>query len=245
MRLDVVMLPSMLTEEQIIARTVAVFDVLRATTTMTAALAAGVAEIRLFGSIEEARSAAQQHDDQKVLVGEVNCLPPEGFDLGNSPGAFERNRHEGQTLFMCTTNGTRALLAAARADEVIAAALVNASAVARHLAAVGRDITLLCAGTNGQPALEDLLGAGAVIDRLMAVGRVDLESDIARMALAAWRGCRGDIRTALRDAQGGRNVIAAGLEADIDFAARLDALEDVGRLRQGMTPVLVRVKDAR
>ena len=45
---------------------------------------------------------------------------------------------------------------------VFTAALVNASAVASALAKTGRDITLLCAGTNGEPAMEDVLGAGAV-----------------------------------------------------------------------------------
>ena len=39
---------------------------------------------------------------------------------------------------------------------------------------------------------------------------------------------RADLAGALRRAAGGQNVIAAGLEADIDFAARLDALDVVG-----------------
>ncbi len=231
MRIDVVMLPSELTTRHLRGRAVAVFDVLRATTTMTAALAAGVAEIRLFADIEAARSAAAAHAGKRLLVGEVRCLPPEGFELGNSPGAFNRDLHAGTTMFMCTTNGTRALLAASEAEAVFAASLVNCRAVAHRLSDTRRDITLLCAGTDGKPALEDLAGAGSVIDALMSSGEsVDLESDIARCALAVFCACREDLVGALRVSQGGRNVIAAGLPQDVDFAARINTLTNVGRL---------------
>ena len=237
-KIDVVLLPSLLAEGQLVGRCVVVFDVLRATTTMAAALSVGVGEIRLFGDLASAKSAAAAYDGPRLLVGEERCLPPPGFDMGNSPGAFTAS-HAGRTLFMCTTNGTRALLAGTQAAAVYAAALVNAAAAARAMAATGCDITLLCAGTNGQPALEDLLGAGAVIDRLLATGRMELESDVARMALAAWRGSRDDLPAVLRRTRGGRNIIAAGLEADLDFAARVDAIDVVGRLIAGASPAIV------
>jgi len=217
MRVDVVMTPEQLTADKLTGRAVAVFDVLRATTTITAALAAGVEQIRLFTEIGAARSAAKAHAGPRLLVGELRCLPPEGFDLGNSPGVFNPSRHAGATMFMCTTNGTRALLAASQADAVFAASLVNSSAVARRLIDSRRDITLLCAGTDGQPALEDMVGAGSVIEALVASDAdIDLGSDIARCARAAFLGCRGDMAGALRDTQGGRNVLAAGLPQDID-----------------------------
>src|SRR3954468_14343851 len=149
MQLDVVFLPSELQPGQLQGRAVAVFDVLRATTTMAAALSAGVGEIRLFPDIESARSAAQAFPGAgKLLCGEARCLPPPGFDLGNSPGAFNRESHGGRTAFMSTTNGTRAILAARDAAAGFVASLVNASAAAVALAATGRDITLLCAGTG-------------------------------------------------------------------------------------------------
>src|SRR5688500_14595281 len=95
-------------------RSVVVFDVLRATTTMTAALAAGVAGIQLFETLDDAASAAKRFEGPRVLCGEHRCLPPPGFDLGNSPGRFGRDQHAGATAFMCTTNGTRAIAAVVR-----------------------------------------------------------------------------------------------------------------------------------
>jgi 2-phosphosulfolactate phosphatase len=231
MRLNLVLLPRDATAESFAGRAVVVFDVLRATTTMTAALAAGVSEIRIFGDTESARQAAAAVGDPKpMLCGEAQCLPPPGFDLGNSPGALNRAAHDGKTLFMSTTNGTRAIIAARGAQLLLAGALVNASAVARALVESGLDLTLLCAGTNGEIAMEDVIGAGAVADAVQQLGKVDLESDAARMAVRLFRGAKNDLRSALAEGAGGQNVIAAKLEADIDFAARLSVLDIVGRV---------------
>ena len=111
MKVEVVQLPRLLETRHLVDRSVVVFDVLRATTSMTAALAAGVEEIRVFGSITEAKDAAGGFAGEKLLCGEVQCLPPSGFDLGNSPGAFCSD-HRGRVMFMSTTNGTRAIVAA-------------------------------------------------------------------------------------------------------------------------------------
>ena len=227
MKIDVVLLPRDLKPEHLKDRAVAVFDVLRATTTMTAALAAGVEEIRLFGDLASAKSAADTCTTPRLLCGESACLPPEGFDLGNSPGQFTAD-HRGAILYMCTTNGTRALLAAREAPLVLTASTVNAAAIARVLKQSGREVTLLCAGTQGQIAMEDVLGAGVVIDALAGLGEVTLLSDIARIAHRFFMTGRNELPKLFRDAEGGRNVIAAGLEADIDFAARVSVLNAVG-----------------
>ena len=110
MRVELILLPSGARPEHFRGTACAVFDVLRATTTMAAALAAGVKEIRLFDSVDAARAAADAFGsaESRLLCGERGCLAPPGFDLGNSPGQFTGD-HRGKTLFMATTNGTRAL----------------------------------------------------------------------------------------------------------------------------------------
>lgn len=238
MKADVVGLPRELPPGALGGRTVVVLDVLRATTSMTAALSAGVEEIRVFGDVESARKAAGAYGGAKVLCGEVGCLPPAGFDLGNSPGAFGAE-HAGRVVFMSTTNGTRAIIAAREAKRVLVGALVNAEAVARAAERAAGDVTLLCAGTNGQVAMEDLIGAGAI---LAAMRGVELESDVARVAVRLFEGARGDLLGALAEAQGGRNVVAVGLEADVAFAARLNAVPVVGGVEEG---VVVRRGDSR
>src|ERR1700761_4796956 len=89
-----------------------VIDVLRATSTMIHALAAGSDAIIPCLEIDEARRLAGGYPrGSAILAGERGGLPIEGFDLGNSPGAFTPAACSGKTVVMTTTNGTRAILA--------------------------------------------------------------------------------------------------------------------------------------
>jgi 2-phosphosulfolactate phosphatase len=110
-------------------------------------------------------------------------------------------------------------------------AIVNAAAVAARLHDLQMNATLLCAGTNGRVAMEDLIGAGAILHALQEHQAITLASDVARLALRLFGATRDALREALADAQGGRNVIEAGLPGDIDFAARLNSISAVGIVR--------------
>ena len=235
MDIHVVLLPRDLRPEHLTGRAVVVFDVLRATTSMTAALAAGVREIRVFGDLAAARAAAAAFDgpaDTRLLCGEENCLRPAGFDLGNSPGAFDPAACAGRVAFMSTTNGTRAILAARGAGAILTGAVVNAGAVGRAVAALRMPVTLLCAGTNGRVAMEDVIGAGAVIDALTPADGSPTAwrsaGDAALIARHLFAAARPQLRRVLAEGDGGRNVLAAGLGRDIDFAARVDVLDALG-----------------
>lgn len=255
MMVNVVMLPALIEAGELSGHEVVVFDVLRATTSMTAALAAGAAGLWLFSSVDEARAAVRpgspQADqlglpqaaveaDRPLLAGEIRAVRPEGFDLGNSPGEYTAQRVSGRRVFMATTNGTKAILAcaAAGAEHVWAGALVNASAVARRVTAAGTPVTLVCSGTYGKVSLEDVLGAGAVMAAMREMAAIEPGNDAAVMALELYEAMRGDLAGALRRGQGGKNVHAAHLDADVEFAARLDSLDVVGLARG--TPWVVR-----
>jgi 2-phosphosulfolactate phosphatase len=113
---------------------------------------------------------------------------------------------------------------------MFAGALVNASAVARALAMTKLDITLLCAGTNGQIALEDVLGAGAILTALEQQAITSADSDVVLLARHAFASAKHHLLEALRESQGGQNVINAALAPDIQFAAQLDCITDVGEI---------------
>lgn len=227
MILDVALLPDDLNRTPIAERAVVVFDVLRATTTIAAALHAGVSKIHVFGDLTGAKTAANAGGGNRILCGEFRCLPPAGFDLGNSPCAFN-DTHRGREMFLSTTNGTRAFLAARDARLLLAGAIVNASAVARLLRTSHLDVTLLCAGTDGALALEDVLGAGAVIDALASQGDVALQSDTARLTGQFFQSHRNSLLATMRESQGGLNIRAVQLDDDITFAARQDVIDAVG-----------------
>ena len=208
-----------------------VFDVLRATTSITSALMAGVTEVRIFGSLAEAEAAAGAFTGRRLLCGEQACLMPAGFDLGNSPGQFVPETHRGMTAFLSTTNGTRAIVAAKAAPAIFTGCLLNASAVARRLAAIGNDITLLCSGTEGEISPDDMIGAGAVIAGLQRVGSCDIDSDAAGNAKSLFDQAASDLPAALAATTAGRNVIREGLAPDVAFAARLDVTDVVGEVK--------------
>jgi len=114
--------------------------------------------------------------------------------------------------------------------------------VAKRVFTEGRDVTLLCAGSEGQPSMEDLLGAGAVIDALQLLGKLDLDGDLARIALQLFKSCRGSLPAVLADTFGGHNIRRVHLDADIAFAARLNVFDVVGRVVDGPLRVVAEAR---
>ena len=80
--------------------TAVVFDVLRATSSIITGLASGAEAIIPVRTVEEARKL-KLNDSDLQLAGERGGLPPEGFDLGNSPEEFEQIK--GRRVVMTTT----------------------------------------------------------------------------------------------------------------------------------------------
>ncbi len=192
-----------------------------------AAFAAGIRSVRAFADLANAKSAAAAQTPRPILCGELHALPAPGVDMGNSPRQF-KPEHSGRDIFMATTNGTKALNAARSASALFVGALVNAAAAASAAAATNHPVLLLGSGTDREIAMEDAIGAGAVCDHLLRTGKYCLANDAARMAQQLFLHCRNDLPRVLRECQGGRNITKAGLEPDIDFAARLDVFDIAG-----------------
>src|SRR5947209_2399479 len=167
---------------------VAVVDVLRATTTIAAALANGAAGVIPVAEPEDANALGNRLGRDRVLFGgERESRRIAGFDLDNSPASFTETALGGKTVVLTTTNGTRALRAVANAASVRTAALVNRTAVADALAHEDGDVAIVCAGNANGFALEDALGAGALVDTLLTlIGDVELR-DGARAAALLYR----------------------------------------------------------
>lgn len=236
-QLQVYMLPALTTAEDLAGQTVVVIDVLRATTTIVHALAAGASEVIPCLEVTGARNvAASLGGDHVVLAGERGGLPIDGFALGNSPAEFRPETVGGKTIVFTTTNGTRAMQLCRDAREVLLGAFVNLSAVIAAL----RDadvVHLLCAGTRNKITREDVLLAGAIVDHLLAERPAEL-SDQAELALDAWRTVAHDLTNVplaerLRASCGGRNMLKIGQESDIDLAAQIDRFDIVPRLDVG------------
>jgi 2-phosphosulfolactate phosphatase len=224
--------PQLCPPERLAGGLAVVIDVLRATTTIVHALAAGCTAIRPCAEIDEARALADALRPGRVLLGgERDGKPITGFDLGNSPQDYTDSRCRGAVLVLTTTNGTRAMLHAAAADRVLVAAFVNLAAVCEHLRGEARPIHVVCAGNGGRVALEDLVLAGAIADFSARLGPTRL-NDGARLAQAAWGRYGGDVETALLESDGGVGLRHLGYEQDIRAAARVDRFALAPELRR-------------
>ena len=206
-----------------------VVDVLRATSTMTQALAAGYERVLCCAEIEEARALAEIEGPAK-LAGERRLESIPGFDFGNSPREVAA-RPEVATLILSTTNGTRLLVdAAARFDHVYVGSLLNLDAVAAAAREHAQDVAVLCAGVLGELALDDAYCAGRIAEAL--------GGDRADSATAAIRLARtyADSHEALGAGRSAWNLRRHGLEADIEWCARENALNVAPRYRGAVGP---------
>jgi 2-phosphosulfolactate phosphatase len=195
-----------------------VVDVLRATSTMTQALASGFTRVLCCAEIDEARSLAETAGPAK-LAGERRLEHIPGFDFGNSPR--EVAEHAGaETLILTTTNGTRLLVsAAARFEHVYVGSLLNLDAVAAAARGHGEDVAVLCAGVLGELALDDAYCAGRIA---AALGGDRTDSATAAIRLAE---SFADAREGLGAGRSAWNLRRHGLEADIEWCARENALD--------------------
>jgi len=214
---------------------VAVVDVLRATTTIATALANGAAGVIPVATATGAADLARRLGrDDVLLCGERDASAIAGFDLDNSPASFRAEIVAGKTLVMTTTNGTGALRAVAGAASVRTAALVNRMAAADALAQETGSIVVVCAGESGAFALEDAIGAGALVDALLTL-EADVElHDGARAAAILYRCVADRLADAIASADHAQILAAKGFARDVTRCAALDTLAVVPTLRDNV-----------
>jgi 2-phosphosulfolactate phosphatase len=226
---------------------VLVIDVLRATTTMATALHNGAHRIIPVGNLEAAISLAREipTDTERkatLLCGERGGIKPSGFDLGNSPREYTREKIQHKTLILTTTNGTQALERTRHAALQLGVGFVNMRAVIEyalhyiripklHSTPIHR-LLIVCAGTEGVPSLEDTLCAGACIDALLAEDpsfQPDAPSFSAFKQYASLES-EAALRHALDQTPHAQYLTTLGFAPDIAIAAERDSVRVVPRV---------------
>ncbi len=235
----------MVSSDDLAGSTVVAVDVLRATSTIVHALGNGAAAVRVCLEIDEACHLAAKLKTAQgldvLLGGERGGKPIEGFDLGNSPEEYTAERVAEKTVIMTTTNGTRAIRHAARANRILVGAFSNLSATCHGLIGL-EQIDIVCAGTENKITREDVLFAGAIAHEVSLAQAVQW-NDQAELAMDAWRKLQHDIAGGvplaeiLRSSLGARNLIEIGMEGDIEIAARVDAFDFVAEVDKDLWEV--------
>jgi 2-phosphosulfolactate phosphatase len=204
------------------ARVTVVIDVLRATSTIAQALDGGYERVLCAATLDQGRALRAPG---RVLAGEQGCLPPDDFDLGNSPSGVATAT--GEELVICTTNGAPAIVAAAAAGgEVLLGSLLNLDALVDCLATGERtdDLLLVCAGTNGRLAIEDIYVAGRIV--AMLGGPATDAAWTAELVATA----TASTTELFAQSMNGRVLVDVGLTDDIAWCVRESVLGVVPRV---------------
>ncbi|MBS7649658.1 2-phosphosulfolactate phosphatase [Candidatus Bathyarchaeota archaeon] len=200
-----------------------VVDVLRCSSTIITALANGAKAIIPVKTLSEARRIRSKNPDY-LLAGERGGLKPRGFELGNSPLEYIPERVSGRTIILTTTSGTRALTYSTGVGWILVGALLNAKSAAERAVALAEEegvgISIVQSGTNGMFSLEDFMGSGAIIDRILKEG-LDL-TDSAHAALLAFKQSEKDLYNNLLKSSHSKRLMKIGFGKDIKFSSQLD-----------------------
>jgi 2-phosphosulfolactate phosphatase len=234
LNIDLAFSPAELEKKNLQNKTVVVIDALRATSTMITAFENGCSAFIPVCTIEEAQKLVAGWDNPNLLLGgERRALPVEGFHLGNSPRDYRPEKVSGKVVIMTTTNGTRALVAARQAAEVLIGAFLNLSALCRRIEEAGRDVLIACAGEKELFCLEDTVCGGAIIGHLEKDGLPVQESDSALAAKILYEYFAADIYGMLTECEWGQYLEKMGLGKDVRICAQIDSSKLVPIYREG------------
>jgi len=162
--IEVCLSPALLHTYSLENKIAVVIDVLRATTTICAALEFGVEKIIPVSSIEECESY-NNHKDY-LLAAERDAQLPNGFVYGNSPHQYMNNEVKEKTLVLTTTNGTKMLHLCKSADQIVIGSFVNIDAISEYLKHQNKSVIMACSAWKDKVNMEDSIMAGGVLHRL-------------------------------------------------------------------------------
>lgn len=233
-RIDLYLTPSEVERAPLEDRRLLVVDVLRSSTSIATALRNGASKIIPVETVEEATRLAQTLDPKsRLLCGERDGRKVGGFDLGNSPREYTRERVDGRTLVFASTNASPLMAGRLNGREQRVLGYVNLSAVAELSRFDAMDLAILCAGKSGLFSLEDAACAGALIRRLAPEGASIALNDAAEMAREYDRRYGADPEAILRRSEHGRHLMDLGFEEDLAVCAAIDSVPLVPLLKEG------------
>lgn len=196
---------------------VVIIDILRATSTITAALKNGAKAIIPVDSVAECIRIGKQIN--AITAGERDGQIAEGLQYGNSPFEYPESFITGKTLVLTTTNGTRLLHMALDkgANEIIIGSFSNLDTICEYLVKKNKPVLLACAAWKDRVNIEDTLFAGAVINKVKE--HFNINCDASQMAETLYTDAAGDLYEfmKLKQASHYKRLSSFGLEKDIRF----------------------------
>ena len=217
-KIEVCLTPALIDLYNIDQSIVVVIDILRATSSITYGIENGAKAIIPVSNVEDCLKYA---DQGHLLAAERNGEVVAGYDFGNSPFSYTKEKVGGKTVVLTTTNGTKALhLANKRAAQVIIGSFLNLDSICEYLKNSDKDVLLLCAGWKDQFNLEDTLFAGAVVNQLRKNFEHFDDSSVAAEDLYIL--AKDDLRKYLHKSSHSHRLAELNIEEDVVFCLQLN-----------------------
>jgi 2-phosphosulfolactate phosphatase len=218
-RLEVCLTPALIPLYKVENYIVVIIDVFRATTSMCYGIENGAEAIIPVSQVEECSAYLEKGFDY-LLAAERDGEIVAGFDFGNSPFSYTKEKVAGKTIVLTTTNGTHALHLSRKAKKIVIGAFINLTAICNWLKIQDENILLVCSGWKNNFNLEDTLFAGAVVEQLKDSNfRRD---DPATAANDLYHIAKDDLDAYLKKTSHSERLKALGIEKDIEFCLNVD-----------------------
>ena len=198
---------------------VVVIDVLRATSSICAALHSGVERILPVASVLEARNYQSKGF---LCAAERQAQKVEGFDLGNSPSEYRDPKLKGKIIVFTTTNGTQAIRAAREAYRIVIGSFANLTVLCEWLSHQHKNIILLCAGWKDFFNIEDTLCAGAIAHTLDKTSLFETNYDSTLAAKTLYETARKDLLGFMENSSHFKRLEKLNLSDDVKYCLTLD-----------------------
>lgn len=217
--LEVCLTPALLPLFNIESSIVVVIDIFRATSSICYGIDNGATAIIPVAKVEECAAYREKGLDY-LLAAERDGKVVEGFDFGNSPFSYTKEKVAGKTIVLTTTNGTHALHMSIKAKRIVIGSFLNLTAICNWLKQQNDNILLVCAGWKNNFNLEDTLFAGAVAEQLK---ELDYKWDDAAIAANdMYQLAKNDLSLYLKKSSHGERMKQLGILEDIDFCLNVD-----------------------
>lgn len=222
--LHVCLTPALIPLYQVEEYIVVIIDIFRATSSICYGIDNGAEAIIPVAEVEEC-AAYREKGHNFLLAAERNGEVVTGFDFGNSPFSYTKEKVSGKTVVLTTTNGTHALHLSRSAEKVVIGSFLNLTALCSWLKTQNDNILLVCAGWKNNFNLEDTVFAGAVIEQLQT-GNFTLD-DSAIAASDLYQLAKNDLPGYLAKTSHSERLKKLGIEEDIAFCLNVDITSSI------------------
>lgn len=218
-RLEVCLSPAIYSKHADDENIVVIVDILRATSSICAAIHNGVKSIIPVATVEEAREMKQRG---YLVASERDGYVLDFADFGNSPFNFTPEIVAGKEIVYSTTNGTRCIHMANHSRAVVIGSFLNISILADWLIQQDAPVLIFCASWKDRFSLEDTVFSGALAERLLDSGKFESICDAVTASIDLWGIAKNDLNAYIQKAAQKGRLASKGLDDCIEFCLTTD-----------------------